>query len=267
MRKLSALALVTLALWGGDARAVDIKNDRAAYGPFGANRTSTKVYAGDVYMLFFDITDITVDAKTGLAKYTMTFEVTDSKGKEHLKETANKGLLLGLGGSTVPEMATTIFGVDQQPGKYQIKVTITDPITKTSQKLMREVEVIPPDFAIIHVQAQAVGFKGQDYIAQYALVGMAFNNQAKTHKINVSTQVFDEAGKPTTTEPIVVKIPDDLPGTKAEKAEKREIIRMNSPIFLNRAGRFTVVIEATDELTKKTSKLTYPLTVVDPAGK
>jgi hypothetical protein len=40
-----------------------------------------------------------------------------------------------------------------------------------------------------------------------------------------------------------------------------------SPIFLNRPGRFTIQVKATDELRKKTVEFSYKLTVLDAAGK
>ena len=45
--------------------------------------------------------------------------------------------------------------------------------------------------------------------------------------------------------------------------EKQELVPMQSTILLNRAGKYTVVVEARDELAKKTVKLTYDLKVID----
>jgi hypothetical protein len=260
MRKLSALALVALALWGGDARAVDIEKIRATYGPFGAFRPGNKLLPGDVFVINFDIVDITIDAKTGATKYTMVLEVTDPKGKQVVKESTNKGLLVGLGGKIVPEVVHVLLGADQMPGKYTVKVTITDPANKTTKQLVQELEVLPPGFGFIHVLAPSMGLKGQDYAVEYALVGMG-RDKKNFPKITLTVRVLDDKDMPTLTEPVVSKIPDDLPGLKADK---QELIRVVSGIYLNRPGRYTVIIEAVDDLTKKSAKISYPLTVIDP---
>jgi hypothetical protein len=262
MRKLSALALIAVALCCGDARAVDIKNVRATYGPFGAVRPDNKVLPGDVFRFTFDIVDITVDPKYGATKYTMKLEVIDPAGKEVYKESANKGLLLGLGGKVVPEDAHVVLGADLNPGTYTARVTITDPGNKTEKKLDQKIEVLKKDFGFIHVMAPSVGFKGQDYGVSYKLVGMSRDNK-KIPRITVSMRVLDESGTPTSTQPIVNKIPDDLP----EVNIKQDFISLYTPIFLNRTGRFTVEIKADDDLSKKTDTLKYTLTVLDTAGK
>jgi hypothetical protein len=263
MRKLSALALIAVALWGGDARAVDIKNIRATYGPFGAFRPGNELLPGDVFIINFDIVDITIDAKTGATKYTMTLEVSDPNGKQVVKETTNKGLLVGLGGKVVPDVVHVLLGADQMPGKYTVKVTISDPANKSKKELVQELKVLQPGFGFIHILAPAMGLKGQDYAVEYALVGMG-RDKKNFPKITLTVRVLDESGMPTLTEPVVNKIPDDLPSLKVDK---QELIRVVSGIYLNRPGRFTVVIEAVDDLTKKSAKISYPLTVIDPAGK
>jgi hypothetical protein len=257
------LALLALVVCSSDVRALDIKNVRATYGPFGAPRPANKMLPGDVFIINFEIANLTIDPKNGATKYSMTFQVLDPKGKEVINETTNKGIVVGLGGNTVQEMVTVILGVDQTPGKYTAKVTITDAANKTKQTLTQEVELLKPDFGFIHIQAPTFGLKGQDYAVQYALVGW-MRDKKGAPKITLTFRVLDDKNKPTLTDPIVNKIPDDLPGFKADK---QELITLFSPILLNRAGRFTVEIEALDELSKKSAKFSYPLTVVDPAGK
>jgi len=266
MRKLPVLALLVVALWTADANAVDIKNIRATYGPFGAPRPA-KMLPGDVYLLNFDITNLTIDAKTGATKYVMTLDVTDPKGKQIVPErerVIKKGVVVGLGGNSVPEVVHVILGVDQPPGKYKVTVTVEDPGNKTTKQLVHEVEVMPNDFGIIHVTAPAVGFVGQDYPAGFSLVGWQ-RDAKKAPKLTITTKVLDEAGKPTVGEPIVSKIPDDLP--PGQNWEKQELVQMSAPIFLNRSGKYTVMWEARDELSKKTVKFSYTLTVIDTAGK
>src|SRR6516225_6730423 len=115
MRKLSALALVLLAWWTADVRAVEFKNVRATYGAFGAPRPSNKMLPGDAFMINFDLVNLTIDPKTGGANYKIALEVTDPKGKSLIKEESKKGVVVGLGGNTVPDSVTFLLGFDQAP--------------------------------------------------------------------------------------------------------------------------------------------------------
>lgn len=264
MRKLSVLALVVGALWTADASAVEFKNVRSTYGPFGAPRTANKMLPGDVYLVNFEILNLTIDPKNGAVKYAITLEVFDPKGKSIIKDTNKKGIVVGLGGNTVPEVVHVLLGADQAPGKYKVVVTVEDGGSKASKQLMQELEVIPADFGIIHVLAPSIGFVGQDYVAEFSLVGWA-RDAKKVPKMTITSRVFDDAGKPTLAEPNVSNIPADFGAD--QKWDRQEIVRMASPILLNRAGRYTVQIEAKDELSKKSVKFSYSLTVIDAAGK
>jgi len=264
MWKWSALAVIVCATWTADAGAVEFKNVRASYGPFGVARPSPKILPGDVYLLNFDIADLTVDPKTGGAKYGLTLEVFDPKGKTIIKDSNKKGLVVGLGGNTVPEVVHVLLGADQAPGKYKVVVTVEDAASKMTKTLDHVLEVLPPDFGLIHVLAPSTGLVGQDYVAEFSLVGWG-RDAKKVPKMTITSRVLDEAGKPTTGEPNVSKIPEDFGAD--QKWDKQELVRMASPILLNRAGRFTVQIEARDEITKKTSKFSYTLTVIDGTGK
>ena len=65
MRKLSVLVLVVFACWTADAAAVEFKNVRASYGPFGAPRQNNKMLPGDVYLLSFEVTNLTKSFRRG----------------------------------------------------------------------------------------------------------------------------------------------------------------------------------------------------------
>jgi hypothetical protein len=264
MRKLSVLALVALALGGAEARAVDFKYVRLTHGPFGIERTSRKVLPGDVLLINYDLTGMTVSAEDGKCVYTTVLQVYDPTGKEidKAKKIEEKGVFIGVGGTTVPEITPVVFGTDLSPGKYVIKITVTDAGSKSSKQLTQEFELGKKEFGIIHVQAPAIGLKGQDYPIQYGLVDWAKDTKTGLPKITVSVRVLDENNKPTLTKPVVNEIPKDI-----KVDGKQPLIGLVSPIFLNRPGRFTVVVEATDELGKKSAKLSFPLTVIDPAGK
>jgi hypothetical protein len=262
MWRLFGLTLLTMACWTTSGQAVEFKNVRAIYGPFGAPRPSSKVLPGDVVMIEFDIHNLAVDAKTGLVKYETNLTVLDPKGAQILKPQGDKkALFLGLGGGVVPERAIFLLGADAKPGIYKLIVNVTDPAAKQSKQLTQEVEVLPADFGFIHIVAPALGLVGQDLPIEYALVGFGKDKQ-KMPKITVTVRVLDESGKPTVSEANVSKIPEDMTGQKID-----EIVRMTTPIFLNRPGRFTVEVEARDEIANKTKKFSYAFKVVEPTSK
>jgi len=267
MRKLSVLALVVLACWTADARAVELKNVRATYGPFGVPRPDKSMLPGDVYTISFDIAGLKIDAK-GVAKYEMTLEVFDSKGKQVFKEPTTKiGRIVALGGNTVPEFAHVMLGYDQPAGKYKVVVTVAEDGAKMPDKLVRDLELLPKAFGIIHVVAQPLGMVGQEYAMAYGVVDMA-RDAKQIPKLTVTTRVVDEApGKPTLPEPIVSKVPDDLAPEQQAEMVKQPVVRLTSPMFLNRPGRFKVELEIRDEIGKKSLKFSYTLTVLDSTGK
>jgi hypothetical protein len=267
MRKMFALALVVTALWTVDARAVEFKNVRATYGPFGAPRSSSAMLPGDTYMMFFDLTGLKIDAK-GVAKYEIGLEVFDPKGKSVVKESTNKkAVIVALGGSSVPEFARVMLGVDQPPGDYKVVVTVTEDGAKTPSKLEQKVQLQPKGFGMIQVWAQPFGFVGQDYMLHYGVVEMA-RDANKMPKMTFTTRIIDEAtGKATLAEPQVSKFPEDLSTEQRAEIAKQGFIPVDSPMFLNRAGKFRVEVDIRDELAKKSLKFSYSLTVLDSSTK
>jgi hypothetical protein len=267
MRKLSALALLLIACWTTDARAIEFKNVRATYGPFGAPRPGAQMLPGDMYTFTFDIVGLKIDSK-GIAKYEIALEVFDPKGKQVVKEpAAKKGTVVALGGNTVPEFAVVMLGYDQTPGKYKVVVTVAEEGSKTPDKLERELELLPKGFGIIQVQALHMGFVGQELGVGYIVVDAARDSK-KMPKITVTTRVIDETtGKSTVAEPQVSKVPDDLAPEQQASVAKQQLVPVQSPMFLNRPGRFKVELDIRDEIAKKSLKFSYNLTVLDSAAK
>jgi hypothetical protein len=266
MRKLPALALVLLACWTADVRAVEIKNVRATYGPFGAPRPGNQVLPGDLYLLNFDVTGLNIDAR-GVAKYEITLEVFDPKGKSVFKQSDKKGMVASLGGNTVPESAQVLVGVDQPPGKYKAVVSILEDGSKMPSQLVHDLDLVPRTFGMIFLRAPATGLVGEDYKLSYYVVDMA-RDANQIPKLTFTTKVIDEAtGKQTLPEATVSKFPDDLPAEARAGLAKTGPVPIESPMLLNRAGRFKVEVEIRDEVAKKSLKFSYSLKVLDSAGK
>src|SRR5262249_50847057 len=104
--------------------------------------------------------------------------------------------------------------------------------------------------------APPYGVTGQALVVHCAAFGFKRDDKTKQPNIAVTIRVLDEKGNPTTKNPFNVVVNDKVP-------ESYLAVPMQLPLELNRAGRFTVEFQATDQLTKKTAKLSFPITVVD----
>jgi hypothetical protein len=66
--------------------------------------------------------------------------------------------------------------------------------------------------------------------------------------------IIDEGGKPATAKPST--------GDVTEAPEKQQHVPMGFVVPLNRPGKFTVVLKATDKIANKSRTLRFPLTVL-----
>ena len=154
-----------------------------------------------------------------------------------------------------------VIGLDQPPGKYTLRVTVTDRISKDRKELSRNFEVLKRGFGIVRLTAPCVGFTGQSFMAHFGVVGFRKGTD-KVPKVSVRMNILDENSKATLTKPFTVEIPKDLP--EEAKAEDLTVLPMQFPFPLNRPGTFTIQLEATDQISKETVKQSYKITVLDP---
>jgi hypothetical protein len=269
----STLAIAAaLQLAPGQTGKLDLVNVRPTYGMLGAPRPSSQILPGDVFWLAFDIDNIKTDAK-GKAVYSMGFEVSDKGGKPLLKEEENKDKPLvadlSLGGNRLPVFARVEVGLDQPPGEYTMKVSVTDRTAKTSASLERKFQVMPLTLGLVRLStsydaadpvqgprypAPMVAAPGQFLHVNFVAVGFERDKAKKQPNMQVELNVLDEKGKPVRDKP-------DM-GQVSEADEKARAMPMRFALALNRPGRYTVELKATDMVTKKSSTLKFPLTVV-----
>ena len=108
------------------AGALALTNVRTTFGELGGPRPLTPLQPGDEMFLGFDNEGITTDAE-GRVQYAMFMELLDSAGVSKYKtDPANKNDFVPLGGNKIPGRAYTTVGLDQTPGNYVLKVTVTD---------------------------------------------------------------------------------------------------------------------------------------------
>lgn len=276
---LPTLVLAALVAPAQPAAGLKLSNIRNTYGELGGTRPVGKLLPGDVLFVGFDIENITVN-DDGQVAYTMAMEVLDKAGKAIFKQDpAKKQDFVPLGGTTLPARAFVTIGLDQPAGEYSLKLTVKDEgkANAAPQSFSRTFEVQKADFGLVAVYtsvddrgaipAPTTGIVGQSVFVQFAAVG--FDRDPKAKDPNLGAQpnlqfemtVLDEAGKPTLTKPVSYSQNAD---SQVKNNEKEGGCPMRFLLPLTRAGRFTVKLKATDNLTKKVATFDMPVTVVPP---
>ena len=262
-RCLALLTFVVLAL-PTEASAIELKNFRSCYAPlpYGATRLDAKCLPGDFLFLTYDIEGLKFDEQTGKASFVTVLELFDENAKLIFnKETPNE-VIAQLGGSRMPGDLHVQMGRNQKPGKYRIRLTVQDRLTKDQKSHVHSFELLPQQFGIAGVVAPSIGFPGQHHSTEFALVDMTLDANKKAD-VDVFMRVLDQNGKEVAT-PVKSSLPRDLP--VGADLEKENFVPMRFPIYLNRSGRFTIDIYAKDNNGKKEVRLSYPLTVLDFSG-
>lgn len=267
----NTLALVaSLSLTPAQADGLKLANDRTTFGLLGAPRGGNKILPGDVYWVAFDIENVTV-SNAGRVRYTMGMEVVDSAGKVMYAERPTElDAVNSLGGRRLPAFAKVEVGTEMAPGPYTLRVQVGDLVGKGKQTLVNRFEVLPKNFGLVRfhltsddrgtIPAPALGYVGQTVVVNFAVVGFERDRAKKNPHVSVEMSVIDEDGKATLAQPFAGSAKDSVP-------EAYSAIPMQFLLNLNRPGKFTVKLKATDNISKKNSELSIPLTVADLSAK
>jgi hypothetical protein len=258
---LTLLAALTLA--ADQSANLTLSNIHATHGLQGPRRTEKKVLPGDSVFVCFDIEGITVNAD-GKVQYSIATEVTDSKGKSIFKQEARSlEVPLSLGGSQVPGYSQIDVGLEQPAGEYMLKLTVTDRGSNKTATFTHKFEIAERAFGLVRFTAtrdqQAaipinVPGPGEAMWLQFGVVGFTRDQASKQPHLSVELQILDDTDKPV-GKPQAGVVAKDVPETVVA-------LPIQFLLSLNRAGKFTLVVTATDQLSKKTTKTTLPLTVV-----
>jgi hypothetical protein len=221
---LTSVALfAALSMTPAQAGGLTLSNPRITYGELGSARPDNKLLPGDIFFLSFDIEGIKVNAE-GHVKYGMEMEVLDSTNKSIFKQMpVKRDDFLPLGGTKLPARAFVSVGVDQPPGTYTCKVTVSD-LTDTDKTVAKTIEqkfeVTPRGFGIVQLYTSAdaegkipaplVGVAGQSLFVHFAVIG--FDREAVARPAEAKTG--DEPKKLPTTKPGVPEPKAKLPPQK-----------------------------------------------------
>lgn len=254
-----------LSLAPGQPEALKLANVRLTVGELGPARKDAKLIPGDVLFIGYDIEGLGIDPD-GTAKYTMAMEVSDAAGKLIFKQDPRELTdFIPLRGNKLPARAFITIGLDQPPGNYACKITVTDPKTKGTSTLNEKFEVLKPEFGIVAVytsydergtlSAPTTGVVGQSIFIQLSVA--TFQRDAKTKQPNVEFQfeVMDEKGVATLGVP-KKHIQD------AGIEEKDGAFGIRFPLFMSRPGKFTARVTATDKVANKKSTYDLPVTIL-----
>jgi hypothetical protein len=259
---LSAALLLTLTLAPSQTGGLTLANERLTYGILGAPRADGRFLPGDSVALSFDIVGIKAD-ETGKVQYSVGMEVLDGSGKAVFKQ-APRDLEANasLGGNSVPGFAAVQVGLDQPPGKYTLKVMIMDRSSQASATLSRAYEILPKGFGLVRLNTSLdpngrfiapVVAEGQSLWVNLAAVGFGRDSNGNPN-LGVSLSVLDEASKPTLARPYTGEVTKDV-------AANVLAVPLQFNLDLNRPGKFTVEITATDKIGGKKTAVSLPLVV------
>ncbi len=239
---------------------------RDTYGLMGPTRPADKVVPGGELYLCFDVEGVTVDDE-GKVHYSIAVEVADSRGKTVFKQDPKDlEAPASLGGDRIPAYAHLDVGLQSPPGEYTATVTVVDLPSKRSQELKRTVEVLPKEFSLVRVKTTsdqegqipvAVAGAGAGLWISFGAVGFGRGGDAKQPDLTFEMRVLDENGKPVRAKPYTAAAGKDAPADAA-------LVPGQFFLSLNRSGKFTVELTATDAAGGKKAQLTFPLNVADP---
>lgn len=257
--------IALLATLGGTPAQGDLAltHVRSTQGLLGPERSNETLAPGDILFVCFDIEGVRVDDE-GKVRYSIAIEVSDSGGKVLFKQNPkDTEARTSLGGSSVPAYATVNVGLDTPAGDYEIKATVKDLASGQQKSLTRAFKVLPKDFALVRAMASvdtdanypaSIFTCGQGVWMHCSAVGFGRGGADKQPNVVFEMRVLDDAGKPTFAKAVSNTVNKDIPAAKSA-------LPMAFPLSLNRAGKFTIEVQATDQASGKKAKIAFPITV------
>jgi hypothetical protein len=262
---LQTLVLAAAMSFGPAQGGLELSNARVTFGgEFGPTRPDTRFLPGDIFFLAFDIDGLTA-GPDGKVEYFMGMTVVDGGGKVLFESKPEpQAMILPLGAAKLPARAFVHLGLDLKPGPCSCKVVVIDKTTNVSKSIDKNFEVVAPAFGIVcfhtsydkedNFPSPMTGVAGQSMWMHFVTVSFGRDPQTKQPNNTVEMRVIDAAGRPTTQAPLAYVV-------KQGVKEDQNGIDWDLPLPLNRPGTYTVELKATDALTGKNYKMTFPVTV------
>jgi hypothetical protein len=265
----ACLAAAVLVLSAASTQAkLGIDNIQVTYGPLGPERKTLDIYPYDEPFFRFTVTGAKPDAE-GKVDGSVVLQVLDGAGKVvGENQTPAKGVLV-LGGNSYPFSVSLPIGQQVPPGKYTVKITVRDNLSKESAAFQRKITVKPLDLKIVRIQfyhdlegksaAPAGGTLGETLCFDLRVIG--FDRSKERIFTEIAWRIFDSDGQEVSPKGATFDIRQD----DAKAVKKWEFLRYGSNSFiLTRVGKFTLRITASDRLGKKSTTFEVPIQVTAP---
>ena len=261
---LNTTALLAV-LWAapGQADSLTLTKPRMTNGVLGPARPDNKILPGDSMVLAFTIDGLKAEPN-GKVRYSTGIEVDTATGRSVLRQPAKPHETINtLGGQQVPAVVQLDFGLDQAPGEYKVKVVVTDLATNKTQQFVEPIQLLPRGFGLVRltISADADGrvpaaglMAGEAIWINASVLGFSRDPAKRQPHILMEMRVLDGAGKPTLAEPIRGTVEKDISPTALH-------VPIQFQASLNRPGKFTVELKATDKVTGKSDTRSFPIVV------
>jgi hypothetical protein len=239
-----------------------LTNARLTYGIQGPTRTSDRFLPGDNVVLCFDIEGATVNSE-GKVKYAVGMEVLDQTGKVRFRQASHDLETTSKPGASLPACANGQVGFHQAPGRYTIRVHVTDRANNSEQQVSRDVEVAAKSFGIVRVglsrdeegNLSLPALKARESAwLNFALVGFSRDQGRGQPNVSVELRLTDEAGNPA--------FKDTIKGSVSKGVAKQaQDVPLQFELKLARAGKYKLELNAVDKISGKQAVVSFPLSV------
>jgi hypothetical protein len=256
--------LAALSLAAGEPGQLTVTDVRTTHGILGPTRPDNKFLAGDAFVVSFNMEGAKVEG--GKIRYGIGMQVIDASGKVLYKQDpVDNETKSPADGDKIAAFARLEIGTEQPAGDYTLKITVADRNGRVTQDLTRAYQVLPTAFGLVRPattsdpdgkKPTAALRKGRPGWINFAAVGFGWDKAKGQPHLNATMRVLDEDGNTALARPSSGTIDQDVPrGTKA--------IPMQFELTLQKAGKFTVELEAVDEVTGEKTSLSLPIRVAD----
>jgi hypothetical protein len=257
---------LALALAAPAAAGLKLQDIKARHGAHGPERASLDVAPGDEVVFTYTLTGVGTDPD-GKVDCELRQTISDAGGKVLLDNKTPIKEALGFGGGYMPGVAAPAFGITTPPGKYVVKVTITDKLREETVSFERAVTVVKPDFAVVRPRlsydAQGKSAAGLTNVLGtqlfFRMIAVGFDRSQKKIDMTMTVHYYDDKGKDLLPKPLMVSTKTD----DEEKVAKADSVTFNGSFACNRPGSFKVKIVITDNMAKKSATFEVPLKVVE----
>jgi hypothetical protein len=246
-----------------DLTLTNVRPTTGIFSPARKDADNPKVIPGDVLFYCFDIENLKV-AEDGKVKYSVGMEWKNKQGKTLFKaEPQPLDAINSLGGTRAPGFIAAPTTPDTPVGEYTVTATVKDRTSNKEATFTKKFEVVPTAFALVrlvlsideagNLPTPPLAVPGQRLVVNFHVTGFEREKTSKSPNITFKLRVLENGIKPV--------LGKDAGGSIKDVPENYKMVQANFQLQLNRAGKFTAELEATDEVSKKKSSQTIDILV------